>query len=54
MIKSNLQLDIVILRLLAIIIVVFFHAYGMTYANHLPESVATFIAVNMNSLISHI
>lgn len=51
MIKSNLQLDIVILRLLAIIIVVFFHAYGMTYANHLPE---LFIAVNMNSLISHI
>lgn len=41
MIKSNLQLDIVILRLLAIIIVVFFHAYGMTYACHLPEAVAT-------------
>lgn len=40
MIKSNLQLDIVVLRLLAIIIVVFFHAYGMTYASHLPDSIS--------------
>lgn len=38
--KSNLQLDIVILRLLSIIVVVFFHAYGMTYANHLPKTVS--------------
>lgn len=40
MIKSNLQLDIVILRLFSIIVVAFFHAYGMTYANHFPEAVS--------------
>lgn len=38
--KFKLQLDIVILRLFSIIVVVFFHAYGMTYANHFPETVS--------------
>ncbi len=38
--KSVFKYDIAILRLLAIGVVVFFHAYGMTYANHLPEAIA--------------
>ena len=32
--------EIAIIRFLSIVIVVFFHAYGMTYANHFPESIA--------------
>lgn len=38
--KKNFRFDIAILRLIAITIVVFFHAYGMTYANHFPERIA--------------
>lgn len=32
--------DIALLRLFCITVVVFFHAYGMTYANHLAPEVA--------------
>ena len=35
-----LQFDIIILRIISIIIVVFFHAYGMTHASHLPANIA--------------
>lgn len=39
--NKEYRIDLAILRLLAIVIVVFFHAYGMTYAKaHLPEDVA--------------
>lgn len=40
MIKSNFRNDVALLRLLCIIVVVFFHAYGMTYANHLAPEVS--------------
>lgn len=36
----TLKFDIVLLRIISIIIVVFFHAYGMTHANHLPEYIS--------------
>lgn len=39
--NKEYRIDLAILRLLAIVIVVFFHAYGMTYAkDHLPEDVS--------------
>ena len=38
--KKDFRYDIAVLRLLSIIIVVFFHAYGMCYANHFPEYIA--------------
>lgn len=39
--KKEYNYGIAILRLISIIIVVFFHAYGMTYANHLPVNIAS-------------
>lgn len=39
--KKEYNYEIVIMRLISIVIVVFFHAYGMTYANHLPEDIST-------------
>ena len=38
--KKEYNYEIVIMRLISIVIVVFFHAYGMTYANHLPKDIA--------------
>lgn len=38
--KKDFRYDIAVLRVLSIIIVVFFHAYGMCYANHFPEYIA--------------
>ena len=38
--RKNFRSDIAMLRLLCIVVVVFFHAYGMTYANHLAEDTA--------------
>jgi len=37
---KNFRYDIAMLRFLCIVVVVFFHAYGMTYANHLAPDVA--------------
>lgn len=34
--------DISILRVLCILVVVFFHCYGMMYANHFPETVSVY------------
>lgn len=42
--RDKLQ-DVVVIRSFAIIIVVAFHAYGMMYANHLPESKETYNAM---------
>lgn len=39
--QSNYRYDIAILRLLAITIVVFFHTYGMMYAKHFPDCIAS-------------
>lgn len=38
--KKEYNYEIIIMRLISIVIVVFFHAYGMTYANHLPKDIA--------------
>lgn len=38
--KKHFRHDIAMMRFLCIVVVVFFHAYGMTYANHLPENTA--------------
>lgn len=38
--KNEYNYEIAIMRLISIVIVVFFHAYGMTYANHLPKDIA--------------
>lgn len=38
--KKEYRYDIALLRILCIAVVVFFHAYGMTYANHLDPTVA--------------
>lgn len=38
--KKEYNYEIVIMRLISIVIVVFFHAYGMTYANQLPKDIA--------------
>lgn len=53
--ESKLQ-DVVVIRTFAIIIVVAFHAYGMMYANHFPQSEETYrkiyYTVNQCSLIN--
>lgn len=38
--KTEFRYDIAILRLLCIVVVVYFHAYGMTYAEHFSNSTA--------------
>ncbi len=40
-VKKDYRYDIAMLRLLCITIVVFFHAYGMMYANHFSEATAS-------------
>lgn len=37
--NKEYRYDVAVLRLLCIVVVVFFHAYGMTYANHFSEPV---------------
>lgn len=39
--NKNFRYDIAMLRLTCIVVVVFFHAYGMMYANHFPEHIAS-------------
>lgn len=49
--NKNFRYDIAILRLLCIAVVVFFHAYGMTYANHLAPEVAEVYKAKYESLV---
>lgn len=39
--KKEYNYEIAMMRFISIVIVVFFHAYGMTYTNHLPENIAS-------------
>jgi peptidoglycan/LPS O-acetylase OafA/YrhL len=54
--KDSYRYDIAVLRVLCIVVVVFFHAYGMMYANHFPVEIATmyqkYDVINSGGLIN--